>query len=779
MNPSLLKRTALAALGAGVLANATAQTPVGTADLQQIKTVFVIAMENHNFVQPTPYTTSPQQILGNPAAPYLNSLITPGNPNAAQVSYAVKYYNSGVGVHPSEPNYVWQEAASDFNFDADTDPSVATGNIYTVPHFAGQLNAAGIPWKNYQENLSLTTGPQHSSSGTSATVINPYYGTGQFNYAPKHNPMAFFSDTYNQNVYELTNLFVDLTNNTVGRYNWITPNQYNDAHSALTGGFTYKGISYTGDQAAIAQGDNFLAAVIPQILASAAYTNNGAIIIWWDETEGGDTTNYTLPEIIISPLAKGNAYASSLEYNHSSDLKTVEEIYGLNYISNSIPAAHTNAKGAGYNYVSAVNDLSDLFQTAPVPAANNSAALQPIKTVFQIAMENHNFVQPNPYTSSPEQILGNPAAPYLNSLITPGNSNAVHVSYATKYYNSGTGVHPSEPNYVWEEAASDFNFDADTDPSVVTGNIYTMPHFTGQLNAAGISWRNYQENLQLTTGPQHSSSGTSATVINPYYGTGQYNYAPKHNPMAFFSDTYNQNVYELANLFTDLANNAVGRYNWITPNQYNDAHSALTGGFTYNGVTYTGDQAAIAQGDNFLATVIPQILASAAYTNNGAIIIWWDETEGGDTTNYTLPEIIISPLAKGNAYASSLEYNHSSDLRTLEEIYGLGFVSNSIPAAHTNAKGTGYNYVANVNDLSDLFKGVSMNGRLQLAGGAVRLSLGGSAGQSYTVLASDQLSTPLSQWSVVGGGMFSGGTEVFTDTDAPKHLGRYYRIKIN
>src|SRR5450432_3256201 len=62
------------------------------ADDSKIRTVFVIAMENHNFTQSNP-TSSPQQILGNPAAPYINSLVTPGNPNAAQVSYATKYYN--------------------------------------------------------------------------------------------------------------------------------------------------------------------------------------------------------------------------------------------------------------------------------------------------------------------------------------------------------------------------------------------------------------------------------------------------------------------------------------------------------------------------------------------------------------------------------------------------------------------------------------------------------------------------------------------------------------
>src|SRR5262249_45551581 len=76
--------------------------------------VFYIEMENHNLTQPST-VTSPQQLLGNPAAPYLNSLMTPGDPNAAQTSYASNYYNveynnPSVSIHPSEPNYVWQEA---------------------------------------------------------------------------------------------------------------------------------------------------------------------------------------------------------------------------------------------------------------------------------------------------------------------------------------------------------------------------------------------------------------------------------------------------------------------------------------------------------------------------------------------------------------------------------------------------------------------------------------------------------------------------------------------
>jgi hypothetical protein len=37
--------------------------------------------------------------------------------------------------------------------------------------------------------------------------------------------------------------------------------------------------------------------------------------------------------------------------------------------------------------------------------------------------------------SSPHPIFCNPAAPFINSLVTPGNANAANVSYASKYLN--------------------------------------------------------------------------------------------------------------------------------------------------------------------------------------------------------------------------------------------------------------------------------------------------------------------------------------------------------
>jgi hypothetical protein len=175
--------------------------------------------------------------------------------------------------------------------------------------------------------------------------------------------------------------------------------------------------------------------------------------------------------------------------------------------------------------------------------------------------------------------------------------------------------------------------------------------------------------------------------------------------MVFFDDTnggnnatpsnpLSMNYAPLQQLAVDLANNTVADYNWITPDQYNDMHSTLRGGFQ----GLTGDAANIRQGDNFLSIIVPMIMASSAYKNHGVIIIWWDETESvtGENENdfsHTLGEIVISdrahPNVSGLPYASPVDYTHSSDLRTMQNIFRVGpFVGDA----------------ANANDLSDLFK---------------------------------------------------------------------------
>ena len=374
-----------------------------SAHAQQIGDVFYIALENHNFTQPSS-VTSPQQLFGNPAAPYLNSLVTPGNPNAAMTSYASNYQNVSPGLHPSEPNYVYQEAGVHGPLN-DSDPYANTpNNIVNAPNLSALLQTkyGTAGWKSYQEDINLTPGsgsvnhpgansltstlapqnqwnvPTSSFSGTSPDYTNPYNGSHQYNFAAKHDGQLFFTatnggtatapDTSPSNpetpyYAPLQQLSTDLANNTVAKYNWITPDQYNDMHSSLNTDFTYAGQTWTHntDQEAVALGDNFLSMIVPEIEASQAFKNNGEIVIWNDETEGdntaGSTAGFTSTEIVISPLAKGNAYTNDILYTHASDLVTLQNIF-------RVEADGPYLGGAG-----GANSLADLFKPGAIPGA--------------------------------------------------------------------------------------------------------------------------------------------------------------------------------------------------------------------------------------------------------------------------------------------------------------------------------------------------------------------------------------------------------------------------
>ena len=371
----------------------------------------------------------------------------------------------------------------------------------------------------------------------------------------------------------------------------------------------------------------------------------------------------------------------------------------------------------------------------------------PVKHVFVIALENHDWTQPTTVSGGIQPIYNNPNAPFINSLVNGTGQAYINgqlvniskqVSYATEYHNvlataSGNNphIHPSEPNYLWAEAGTNFGILNDDDPYKDTppNAQTTNQHLSGLLQSAGKTWKSYQEDIDLTTTaaglvnlplpesewtvPLVSLSGVFAagSPLNEYNASQQYNYAPKHNPMLFFKDTNGGNNSSTSNplahnyaptqqLAFDLQDDKVADYNWITPDQYNDQHSALTAGFA--GVT--GDSSQIRAGDNAVSRLVPEIMASKAYQNGGAIILWWDESEAdgetgdnADDFNHTIGEIVISPLAHANEnglpYGSPIPLTHSSDLRTMQEIF------------HVRANGSSewLGDAANVSDLSDLF----------------------------------------------------------------------------
>ena len=201
----------LALAGAVALSGFTAQAQQhhGHDEDGRLGTIFVIAMENHNWTQPAGQT-SPQQIFRNPNAPFINSLVNGTSGISDQVSYASNYINAAVGNHPSEPNYIWAEAGTNFNVNNDNDPCGVNGTQQnTDQHLSAFLMKKNISWKSYQEDtdIDLTSNTvlpmsswivplvSHSGTFTVAGALNFYNYSNQFNYAGKHNPMIYFSDT--------------------------------------------------------------------------------------------------------------------------------------------------------------------------------------------------------------------------------------------------------------------------------------------------------------------------------------------------------------------------------------------------------------------------------------------------------------------------------------------------------------------------------------------------------------------------------------------------------
>ncbi len=260
-----------------------------------IKTVFIILMENHNWTGGKGRTS----IKGNPSAPYINNTLLP------MASHAEQYFNP-TGIHPSLPNYLWLEAGTNFSILDDNPPSV--NSQPTTQHLVTFLNNANISWKAYEEDISGAVCPL----------------TDTLEYAVKHDPFVYFDDVTDNrsptsaycisHVRPYSELANDLANNTVARYNFITPNLCDDMHDRC------KPL-----RNAIKQGDTWLSNNVPAILNSSAY-QAGALFITWDEAGTGDGP---IGMIVLSPFAKGNGYYNSLYYDHGSTLRSFEEILGV------------------------------------------------------------------------------------------------------------------------------------------------------------------------------------------------------------------------------------------------------------------------------------------------------------------------------------------------------------------------------------------------------------------------------------------------------------------
>jgi len=214
----------------------------------------------------------------------------------------------------------------------------------------------------------------------------------------------------------------------------------------------------------------------------------------------------------------------------------------------------------------------------------------------------------------------------------------------TKYFGV---AHPSQPNYIAATAGL---------PLIKDDNKYDIdsPNIVDLLEAKGVSWRAYMENLPEKNKTIHISEDRL--------------YFRKHNPFVSFNNIRNNpqrlaNIVNAKHLQEDIKNNALPQYCWFTPNIQNDGHSPPDDFQPTNPLKHVNF---IAQ---YLKRFLLPLLAVPAFMEGTLVVVTFDESiPHADNHIYA---VLLGDMVQANTVQSEI-YNHYSLLRTIEENFSLG-----------------------------------------------------------------------------------------------------------
>ncbi|HEX3380914.1 MAG TPA: alkaline phosphatase family protein [Paraburkholderia sp.] len=409
-----------------------------------VRHVFVITLENKNYEESFGTTEA-----ASSQDPYLKSL-------APQGALLTNYYGTG---HVSLDNYIALLSGQPSTVDTETDcfsiwsdivdagndtanPKVLKagtdanghaggGCVYPsrVKTLANQLDNAKFTWKGYMGDMGNDLNrdgtkacsfpartaklagkdPSKAVDGTQSAQASSASGDVKADaYATRHNPFVYFHSIIDDTNYcdqHVVNLDDNLQNDlqsidTTPNFVFITPNLCDDGHDGDGTGAAGKGCK-SGAPGGLSSIDAFLKKWIPIIQASAAYKQDGLIIINFDESNAASapmtttfSSGYTQMNLTIDlpgascctqqtgPNVKRPedqimstlpiAYASTLGINTASLPATVQTIQiGMHYegvggdrtgavlLSPFIKAGTT--VDTGYNHYSLLKSLEDRF----------------------------------------------------------------------------------------------------------------------------------------------------------------------------------------------------------------------------------------------------------------------------------------------------------------------------------------------------------------------------------------------------------------------------------
>ena len=263
--------------------------------------------------------------------------------------------------------------------------------------------------------------------------------------------------------------------------------------------------------------------------------------------------------------------------------------------------------------------------------------------VIFVIFENHNY----------DQIMGNSAAPYLNSLVSDSATALFTQSYAL--------THPSQPNYLMLFSGSDQGVTNDHVPKNLP---FTSPNLGAGLLQAGRTFAGYSEDLP-SIGFNGKSSG---------------DYRRKHNPWVNWQGAETNEIPGTLNLpLTSFPSNydLLPTVSFVIPNINNDMHEGE-------------DPERINKADAWLKDHLDGYV-QWAQSHNSLLIITFDEGHkkffnrifsffrgknagGGKESNHIFT-LFVGEKVKYGSYNQRID--HYRVLRTIEEMYGLPYAGNS------------------------------------------------------------------------------------------------------
>jgi len=221
----------------------------------------------------------------------------------------------------------------------DNPPSDCHQNVDNVFH---QLDVAQLPWQEWNESMPA---PCYLTNAGSSSTFNSY--------RVKHNPAVYYDDieggdysdgaqstecktnviaTGGTGPNDTSALDAALASGDVGRFNFIVPNQCEDAHD-----------NCTGPGSRLLQFDAFAKREVQNIEASPAFGSDGLVIIVFDEATASTLYHDGGPVLwaAAGPQVQPGVYGGA--FNHYSFLRTLEDGFRLDaYLGGAAGVAPIN-----------------------------------------------------------------------------------------------------------------------------------------------------------------------------------------------------------------------------------------------------------------------------------------------------------------------------------------------------------------------------------------------------------------------------------------------------